>query len=173
MGMIYCPGGAERSTASCMSPATGSAVRFGIWNGQWERSWFVWCMCTCVCFQCWPVHSWAQLNAHSVASNVPQLAGLTTQWHGGLGLVESPVLGCFYASRSTAFTQRLGLITHKPSNPFCKHSRDAHFYNKCPCMGTQQSLPHAGQVCLSEIYLWVNLAWKALLYYDSFPLILL
>lgn len=32
--------------------------------------------------------------------------------------------------------KRLGLITHKPDNPVCKHSRDAHFYHKCPCLVT-------------------------------------
>lgn len=42
--------------------------------------------------------------------------------------------------------KRLGLITHKPDNPVCKHSRDAHFYHKCPCLVTLWRPPHAGQV---------------------------
>lgn len=44
-------------------------------------------------------------------------------------LVESQVLGCFYASRLASSAQRLGLITHKPFNLYCKHSKDAFFFS--------------------------------------------
>lgn len=72
-------------------------------------------------------------------------------------LVESRVLGCFYASRSASSAQRLGLITHKPFNLYCKHSKDQRmpFFSthKCPCMGTRRCPPHAGRIVIGDISL--------------------
>lgn len=52
--------------------------------------------------------------------------------------------------------KRFGPITYKPYNPFCKHLRHAHFYYKCPCMGTQQILPHTSQVFSG----WKQVLWN-------------
>lgn len=52
--------------------------------------------------------------------------------------------------------KRLGLITHKPDNPVCKHSRDAHFYHKCPCLVTLWRPPHAVTAIEFIILNWIN-----------------